>query len=141
MPAPLRIVIAGFPDLELLDVAGPASVFANAARLAPERAPYQVLLAATRRGAVPSSSGVALEAALELADAPRAIHTLLVPGGEGTRAALADAAYVAQVRRLARRASRVASVCSGSFVLAEAGLLDGRRATTHWRYAGLLRDA
>ncbi len=60
------------------------------------------------------------------------IDTLLVPGGLGTAQALGDTAYLAAVRALARRARRVASVCSGAYLLAEAGLLDGRRATTHW---------
>ena len=69
------------------------------------------------------------------------IDTLLIPGGEGTRDAVGDASLVAGVARLASRARRIASVCSGAFLLAQAGLLDGRRATTHWKYLASLRRA
>ena len=128
-----QILIVAFEDVELLDVAGPASAFANAGA-----AHYAVSLAAPRRGPVRSSAGVVLQADRALARAPRAVDTLIVAGGEGTRSVLGDAAFLAALRRVAARARRVASVCSGAFLLAAAGLLDGRRAATHWRYAGLL---
>src|SRR4029434_9767420 len=68
------------------------------------------------------------------------IDTLLVAGGLGTRKALADRALVGALRRLASRVRRLGSVCTGSFVLAEAGLLDGRRATTHWQWCRTLAE-
>ena len=128
-----HILIVAFDDAELLDLSGPASVFANAGA-----SHYRVSIAAPRRGPARTSSGVVLHADHALARAPRTIDTLLVAGGEGTRAALDDAAFLAALRRAAARARRIASVCSGAFLLAAAGLLDGRRATTHWKYAGLL---
>lgn len=128
-----RIVIVAYPDVELLDVAGPASVFANAGA-----AHYAVSVLAPGAGAVATSSGLRIVADHGCADLPRRVDTVIVAGGEGTRAACADARLLDAVRRLAGRARRVASVCSGSFILAAAGLLDGRRATTHWRYAGEL---
>jgi transcriptional regulator GlxA family with amidase domain len=127
------ILILAYDDAELLDISGPASAFANAGA-----GHYDVSIAAPRRGAVRTSSGVVLHATYALARAPRRIDTLLVAGGEGTRAVLADAAFLAGLRRLAGRARRVASVCSGAFLLAAAGLLDGRRATTHWKHAALM---
>jgi transcriptional regulator GlxA family with amidase domain len=128
-----RIVIVAYPDVELLDVAGPASVFANAGL-----AHYAVSVFAPAVGAVATSSRLGIVADHSCEAPPRGVDTLLVAGGEGTRAACADPQFLDGVRRLARRARRVASVCSGSFILAAAGLLDGRRATTHWRYAGEL---
>lgn len=131
---PHHVVIVAFEDAELLDITGPASVFANAGA-----AEYALTLAAAKPGPLRTSSGLQLIAACDLAHAPRRIDTLLVAGGEGTRAACADPRFIASVLRLATRAGRVASVCSGSFILAHCGMLDGRRATTHWRHAALLQ--
>lgn len=133
-----RIVIPLFPGTEILDVTGPVSVLHNATGTSRGRLAYEIVLAAHAEGPVATSSGVALHATATLAKAPRAIDTLLVPGGEGTEAAARDPAYVGALKRLAPRAKRVASVCSGAFLLAEAGLLDGLAATTHWRHAGRL---
>jgi len=120
-----RVVIVAFPDVQSLDVAGPVEVFAGSGE-------YRVELVAPTAGVVRASSGLALWADAALGDVDGAIDTLVIAGGEGTPAVMADGSFIADVRRLAPACRRVASVCSGAFVLAAAGLLDGRTATTHW---------
>ncbi|MGW5648342.1 GlxA family transcriptional regulator [Saccharopolyspora sp. NPDC003752] len=124
-----EVVIAVYDGVQLLDAAGPLEVFDGAARLLDGR--YRVRLASLGGRDVVTSSRVRLgvEAALEEITE---LGTLVVAGGEGTREAMSDAELIGQIRRLAGLAERITSVCSGAFLLAEAGLLDGRRATTHW---------
>jgi transcriptional regulator GlxA family with amidase domain len=129
MPSTVAVLI--FPDFQLLDAAGPLSVFEAAGRDAASAA-YGLRVIADAAGPVTSSSGVQLVAEAFLDDP---LDTLIVAGGLGTREASASPEILAYVRQAAGRARRVASVCSGAFILAAAGLLDGRRATTHWRRA------
>lgn len=125
MSRQLAVVI--FPGFQLLDAAGPISAFEIAGRFRPGA--YETRVLAPGGGTISSSAGVPL-AAENLEEA--AFDTILVSGGDGTRALSELARIVDWLRRAAVSARRVASVCSGAYLLAEAGLLDGKRATTHW---------
>lgn len=133
MPNMRRIEILTFSGGQLLDVAGPLQVFATAndlAHFAGRPLPYETAVVAAESRVVTSAKLELGAATLPEPAAP--LYTLVVAGGYGVNAACRDAALVDWVRQRATAAQRVASVCSGAFLLAAAGLLDGRRAVTHW---------
>ncbi|MGW4895877.1 GlxA family transcriptional regulator [Kitasatospora sp. NPDC004240] len=142
MPTSHRVVIAVFPDVDLLDVTGPAEVFSLANRETAGRAAYDVRLAGPVAGPVRTAAGVRLLTDVAFGDVGTQVDTLLVPGAvdltEDGPVARIDGEVVEWVRATAPHARRVASVCVGAHVLAAAGLLDGRTATTHWSTAAQL---
>ncbi|WP_026927365.1 GlxA family transcriptional regulator [Granulicoccus phenolivorans] len=131
---PRVVVVVGYDGIELVDVACVTSGFVHANRLGAAPA-YEVLLATTTGGTSRTDNGIDISVHRRLDTITSPIDTLVISGGLGHQAAAADRLLVGQVRRVAALARRVASVCTGATVLAAAGLLDGRRATTHWFYA------
>lgn len=128
---PRRVVILAFPGVQPLDVAGPAEVFSGAAQLTPGAYTVEVV-AGECEPILARASGYGIVPAATIADCRGPIDTLIVAGGFGVEAALKDASLVGWLRAAAGRSRRIASVCSGAFLLAAAGLLEGRRVTTHW---------
>lgn len=137
------IVIVAFDGVQPLDVVGPHEVFAGATRAAASsRRPggYRVGLVSVRGGPVRAESGLELSTR-PLPETSDRIDTLVLAGGSGADAAATDDALLAWIDRTAPRCRRIASVCSGAFIGAAAGLFDGRRVTTHWARAGQLQKA
>lgn len=136
-----QVVIAGFDGAQILDITGPAEIFASVGqdRSAPA---YDVILAGPRRTALSTTCGIDLSVDKAFNDFStedyRSIDTLIIAGGFGMRKNTSDADLMHFVEHAARHARRVTSVCTGAFVLAAAGLLDGKRAVTHWMYCNAL---
>jgi transcriptional regulator GlxA family with amidase domain len=140
MQVPKTIAVVAMPGVQLLDVSGPLDVFAEANVQARKDA-YRLLIVAKTRGHIRSSSGVRLVPDLAIGDAVEMkIDTLLVAGCPNAADVRPDIAVVEWLRRVAPRARRYGSVCSGAFLLAATGLIDGCRVTTHWAVAQQLAE-
>ncbi len=143
---PMNVGILIFPDVEVLDFAGPFEVFSRtrleagpASRRSEETAPFRVFTFAQQAGPILATGGLEVAAKFGFADLP-ALDILLIPGGFGSRALLEDEALLAWLREAAPRVRQLCSVCTGSLVLAKAGLLKGCKATTHWGALDLLES-
>jgi transcriptional regulator GlxA family with amidase domain len=133
-PKPRRVVMLAFEGAQVLDITGPMQMFA-AANVGLKRTAYDLVLAAKKAGPFTTTSGrlkLVADASYASAAIFKGIDTLMVSGGDGIDAAITDPAFVKAVRTGAKNARRVSSVCSGALALATAGLLEGKRAATHW---------
>jgi transcriptional regulator GlxA family with amidase domain len=132
---PLTVTILVFPGVRLLDVTGPIEVFTTANDFGGR---YRVRIASEDGAAVITSAGTRIGADVRVDDVRQPDDVLVVPGGPEWETLIKDDALLDVVRRLHGMARRTASVCTGAFLLAAAGLLRGRRAVTHWRHSGQL---
>jgi len=139
----LRIAMLAFPDVQVLDVMGPLEVFSRTSRWLRDNGlrrdhAYSVEIIGLKRGAFRTSSGLRLHAERRFSEVGRGLDTLLIAGGLGTDRLLRHRPLLAWIRRQGLSVRRLASICTGAFLLAEAGLLKGRRATTHWSFCARL---
>jgi transcriptional regulator GlxA family with amidase domain len=139
-----RVGILIFPEVEVLDFAGPFEVLSvcrlNEERRREEPSPFEVLLVAHTREPVRATGGLHILPDHDLANCPP-LDVLIVPGGWGTRALVEDERLIDWIAEREPRAEVTASVCTGAFLLGKAGLLDCRRATTHWKSLERMRQA
>ena len=139
-----RVGILIFPDVEVLDFCGPFEVFSvarlNESRRRDEPSPFEVVLVAERGGVVAASGGLRVLPDFTIDDCPP-LDLLVVPGGWGVRREIANERLIAWIAGRGRGVETLASVCTGSMLLGTAGLLDGRRATTHWGSLGWMRES
>jgi len=141
-PARRRIVVLCYPGGNLVDLAGPVQIFATANRALARpgaKPPYDVVIASEHGGLVPTSAGLPVFTSALAEIAPGPIDTIVISGGSPDNQPVAAPALVAWVKARAPRARRICSVCSGTFLLAATGLLDGLRVTTHWQWAQRLQ--
>ncbi len=138
---PKKILILGFRDAQILDITGPMEILTSASDAMPHRA-YEVMLAGPNSSSIKTTCGLSLSvdrSFRELSPSEcRHIDTLIVAGGRGMRQHVSDPELIKVVQQTAKHARRITSVCTGAFVLAAAGLLNGKRAVTHWMYCDAL---
>ena len=130
-----KVVLVGFPGVQALDLVGPHDVFAGASLLTDGG--YDVAVSSVDGRPLTTATGLAL-LATPLPDPSDSIDTVVLPGGGGVDAARANADLVSWIKAVTGSARRIVTVCTGAFLAAEAGLLDGCRVTTHWAFAGRL---
>ncbi len=139
-----RVGILIFPEVEVLDFCGPYEVFTvtrlDEARRREEPSPFQVLLLAEREEAITTAAGMRVLPDCTLASCPP-LDILVVPGGWGTRRQIDNKILIDWIAEQGRQVETLTSVCTGVLLLGQAGLLDGRRATTHWRSLKVLRES
>jgi len=137
-----KVIMVTYPDAHILDIVGPLEILTGSKYFLPDGpAPYDVTVVATKAGPVGTTSGLTIDAQASFADAMQdgaEIDTLIVSGGHGTTSALEDDLLLDYVRTAAPRSRRVVSICTGAMILAEAGLLNGKRASTHWWWCPVL---
>ena len=139
-----RVGILIFPDVEVLDFCGPFEVFAvtrlDEERRREEPSPFEVLVVAETTGVVVATGGLKVVPDVTLETCPP-LDILVVPGGWGTRAEIKNTRLLDWIAARGREVDTLTSVCTGSMLLGQAGLLDGRRATTHWRSLAWMRES
>ena len=133
--------MVAFPGVTLLDLSGPAQVFAELQEIELPAAGYALTYLSSAGGLVPTDVGIMIDTAPIASVRPDQVDTLIVPGGPGIWELRQDACLMNWISRTLPRARRIASVCLGAFMLAWTGVLDGKRAATHWRYCPRLRDS
>jgi len=137
-----RVVFVIYPDFQALDLTGPLEVFALANRFsAGGQAEYRTEVVSPHGRAIRTTSGIEIAADRAISACRGPIDTLVVVGGLGVSHAVNDEDLITWIRTAARRSRRVTSICTGAFLLAQAGLLEGRRATTHWSMCAQLAHA
>lgn len=130
-----HVVMVTYPQAHILDVVGPIEVLTGVKLFVAQQEPYTVSMVATHAGPIDTTCGIPIQADCDFASARNTldrIDTLIVAGGHGTPEAMQDTALLDFVTWAADKAQRVVSICTGAMILAEVGLLDNRRATTHW---------
>jgi transcriptional regulator GlxA family with amidase domain len=139
-----RVGIVIFPDVEVLDFCGPFEVFSvtrlNEERRREEPSPFEVVLIAETLDNVEATGGLRVQPDCTLDTAP-ALDVLVVPGGWGTRTEINNEKLLRFISERGRAVETLTSVCTGAMLLGKAGLLDGRRATTHWRSLDWMRES
>jgi transcriptional regulator GlxA family with amidase domain len=135
-----RVAIVAFPGVTLLDISGPAQVFAELQEIELPSTGYSLCYLSTSGGLVPTDVGMMIDTTPISSLRSNQVDTLVIPGGPGIWAMRQDAVLMKWISEVLPKARRVASVCLGAFVLAWTGALDGKRAATHWRYCPRLAD-